>query len=143
MKTLADFPKNRWQPMGIASACKSCANAKKRATRAANPEKAHAEYRKQYDTHRDAWLARSKKWHARRKGATISPVDYARILVRDGMVCYLCHKAVAPKQLSYDHVVPLSRGGTHSEDNLKVTHRSCNSRKNAMPLEQYLRRIAA
>jgi 5-methylcytosine-specific restriction endonuclease McrA len=30
-----------------------------------------------------------------------------------------------------DHVIPLSKGGEHSYDNVQVTHPSCNRKKGA------------
>lgn len=30
---------------------------------------------------------------------------------------------------SVDHVIPLSKGGTHTWDNVKLAHKRCNSKK--------------
>ena len=38
---------------------------------------------------------------------------------------------VGKKYPSIDHVIPLSKGGTHSWDNVKLAHFSCNSAKGA------------
>lgn len=67
---------------------------------------------------------------ARLKNARIEKVSYRRVLERDGMHCYLCGGDVTKETLSFDHVIPLSKRGEHSEMNLKVAHRRCNSRKN-------------
>lgn len=85
----------------------------------------------------------SHRRRARKRGATISVVDYNRILARDGRHCYICDKEIDPQlywrhpaSLVYDHVVPLARGGAHSEDNIKPVHRVCNERKNVRLLEE-------
>jgi 5-methylcytosine-specific restriction endonuclease McrA len=52
-----------------------------------------------------------------------------QVIGRDGMVCGLCGKEVAEDQVSIDHVLPISLGGTDDLDNLQVAHRGCNSRK--------------
>lgn len=35
-----------------------------------------------------------------------------------------------------DHVIPLSRGGAHSEDNIRVTHARCNLKKGTKLVEE-------
>lgn len=69
------------------------------------------------------------RYQARKRNATIGEVSYDRILERDGMHCYLCDSDIMEGELSFDHVVPLSREGAHSEDNIRAAHMSCNSRK--------------
>ena len=34
-----------------------------------------------------------------------------------------------PMSASLDHIVPLSRGGTHTLDNVQLAHLACNERK--------------
>jgi 5-methylcytosine-specific restriction endonuclease McrA len=58
------------------------------------------------------------------------------IYQRDDWTCHICgdpvdRDAVVPDLAApvLDHVVPLARGGTHSEDNLKTAHFYCNSVK--------------
>jgi 5-methylcytosine-specific restriction endonuclease McrA len=63
------------------------------------------------------------------------PVDYTAIRRRDNGICYLCHNPVPDSRLHFDHVVPLARGGTHTADNIRVTHARCNLRKGAKVLE--------
>lgn len=66
---------------------------------------------------------------ARIAQATVGDVSYDRVLERDGMHCYLCNSGIAEGDLSFDHVVPLVRGGAHSEENIRTAHKSCNFRK--------------
>lgn len=68
---------------------------------------------------------------ARKRAATIGVVDFDRILARDGWVCHLCGGLVAAGELSFDHIVPLAKGGAHTEGNLAVAHLRCNLRKGA------------
>jgi 5-methylcytosine-specific restriction endonuclease McrA len=69
------------------------------------------------------------KRRAKITGVEIDPVDYPAILERDGWICYLCGGQVTPETLSFDHVIPISKGGPHTACNIKVSHRSCNSKK--------------
>lgn len=64
-------------------------------------------------------------------GATIETVSYAAILARDGPVCGICGGAVDRADLSFDHIIPLSKRGPHVEWNIQVAHKVCNSRKGA------------
>lgn len=64
---------------------------------------------------------------------------------RDNGICYLCgekcdpndykwingHKNVYGNYPSRDHVKPISRGGLHSWDNVRLAHIKCNSAKGA------------
>ena len=57
---------------------------------------------------------------------------------RDGFICWLCGEATEPdvdpsdgRYPSLDHVVPRSRGGADSAENLRCAHRLCNSIKGA------------
>lgn len=81
---------------------------------------------------------------ARKKQTTIGKVDYDAILQRDGYWCYVCQQDILSHQpLEFDHVIPLERNGTHTADNIRPTHRTCNRRKGKMLLEEmtsFLRR---
>lgn len=48
---------------------------------------------------------------------------------RDNQMCHLCDKWVSIHDASLDHVVPLSRGGDHTAENIKLAHKLCNSKK--------------
>lgn len=49
-----------------------------------------------------------------------------RIWDRDGWQCVTCGTS---KDLTVDHIIPVSKGGTDDDDNLQTMCRSCNSRK--------------
>jgi hypothetical protein len=69
--------------------------------------------------------------------------DFKRIDIyeRDSWICQLCDKPVNPKLsfpnpgcASLDHVIPLSRGGSHKTTNVQLAHLRCNtSRGNRVP----------
>jgi 5-methylcytosine-specific restriction endonuclease McrA len=53
-----------------------------------------------------------------------------------GWVCHLCGEDISPlakkddwMRVTLDHVIPLSRGGTHTWDNVKPAHWQCNMTK--------------
>lgn len=58
------------------------------------------------------------------------------ILLRDHNTCQYCARVFAQSELTLDHVVPKSRGGSSNWDNLVACCRKCNNRKGShMPDE--------
>ena len=53
------------------------------------------------------------------------PLSRRAVFARDGHRCQYCNRAAE----NIDHVVPRSRGGTHSWDNVVASCRSCNAHK--------------
>lgn len=50
--------------------------------------------------------------------------------------CYYCGKKTAYKNLTMDHVLPLTRGGKSTKDNLVPSCKKCNTaKKSMMPLQ--------
>lgn len=72
----------------------------------------------------------------------IEPVNRRRVYERDNWTCYLCGDAVDPAAKwpdqmchSLDHVIPLSKGGPHSEPNVRLAHWLCNALRGASDLD--------
>lgn len=109
--------------------------------RAANPEKSR-EYDHRWYAKHGTEINRRYRAENRRKISgfsmdkrarqfleNVERIDYAAIVERDRHICYLCGDALNDDGVTLDHVVPLSRGGEHSGENLRVACRPCNSRK--------------
>jgi 5-methylcytosine-specific restriction endonuclease McrA len=63
----------------------------------------------------------------------VPPVNRREVLRRDKHQCQYCGSI---KQLTLDHVIPRSKGGKHSWDNVVIACEPCNSRKgDRTPLE--------
>jgi 5-methylcytosine-specific restriction endonuclease McrA len=56
------------------------------------------------------------------------------IFIRDGFTCQYCGRK--SHDLTIDHVIPRSRGGGHSWENLVSACKSCNHRKGGKSLQQ-------
>lgn len=69
------------------------------------------------------------RYNAQKVAATIETVDYEAIYRRDKGICHICQNPVPRSRLHFDHVIPLSKGGPHSMENIKVSHARCNMRK--------------
>lgn len=53
------------------------------------------------------------------------------------LTCYLCKSPISFGDDAIDHIIPIVRGGDNSLDNLSVTHRRCNSKKQCKTPEEY------
>jgi 5-methylcytosine-specific restriction endonuclease McrA len=56
----------------------------------------------------------------------VPPVNRREVLRRDKHTCQYCGST---KHLTLDHVIPRSKGGKHSWDNVVIACEQCNSRK--------------
>lgn len=56
---------------------------------------------------------------------------------RDLHTCAYCGKSFLPNQLTNDHIVPRSRGGSHSWMNCVTACKRCNNSKDDMTVEEW------
>jgi len=77
---------------------------------------------------------------ARKNGKTerISKEFYKQMLENQSGKCRACKVDLIAYEI--DHIVPVSRGGTHTKDNLQLLCRSCNRQKHAFEWGVFLRR---
>lgn len=57
--------------------------------------------------------------------------------------CFYCGQKIPRKFRSIDHLMPISRGGTHDEDNLVLCCRQCNNAKSDMMLAEFVEFVAS
>lgn len=91
--------------------------------------------------HIHGWLAHEgkvlRRLAAEAERSRLSPMIRRWVIERDGLVCGICGHPVAPDDVHIDHIMPVSRGGQSTLDNLRVTHSACNMAKgNALPEER-------
>lgn len=69
--------------------------------------------------------------------------DYEKktVYARYNGCCAICGKPVKFKELTVDHILPLSRGGTNNMDNLQLACKECNLTKNRLTMEQFFNKI--
>ena len=76
-------------------------------------------------------------------------IDTYKLADRDNWMCHICNLVINPRHnwphpgsLTIDHIVPITpfadgqNPGTHTWDNVKAAHASCNSRRGNRPLDQ-------
>jgi len=70
------------------------------------------------------------------------PTNIRRMVInRDGYYCVYCDEDLTDSEIHLDHVIPESRGGTTTYDNLQVTCRKCNTSKGILTEEEFVRRL--
>lgn len=95
--------------------------------------------RKEYRKSEHMMLCARNGQHRRRVRLKSAGVEFfyaEEIFERDNWVCGICGEVVDrtlthphPLSKSLDHIVPISRGGNHSRDNVQLAHLVCNIKK--------------
>ena len=125
-QTYAHYHKSSSQKSGYSSYCREC-TAERTAAYLARESTA--------DVKRAWWQSNSDRvaiyGHARRVRVTykVTVRDLRRLMTRQSGRCTLCDDDLAKVQAHLDHIVPLSKGGTHGIGNLQYLCQPCNSRK--------------
>jgi len=70
-----------------------------------------------------------------KSNAIVEQIDEDKIYKRYGNKCVYCGST---NNLTLDHIIPIANNGNHTEDNLVVACRSCNSSKQDKPLKEWL-----
>ena len=68
--------------------------------------------------------------HWRWQREYVPPLSNSALFARDGHLCLYCGQSCSARQLTRDHIVPVSRGGRNAWSNVASACRSCNQRKN-------------
>lgn len=110
----------------------------------ANPEKKKASVAKWAAANPEAMRATVRRRRARLRGADGSHTasDILRLFDRQQGLCAACATDI---QDGYhvDHMMPLSRGGSNSPENLQLLCQSCNCSKWAYTMEEWAERKAS
>jgi len=83
----------------------------------------------------DKFREQKRRRRARKAGnGPVENIESSKIYNRDNWRCQICHKKVNeklkwphPNSASLDHVIPLSKGGSHTKQNVQLTHLKCNA----------------
>lgn len=68
---------------------------------------------------------------------TIQLVYEKNIKENGYLKCCLCDKHIKFGEDSIEHLIPISRGGTHDIENLGISHGLCNSKKRKKTFKEY------
>jgi 5-methylcytosine-specific restriction endonuclease McrA len=102
-------------------------------------------YRKRYDSDpefRRRFLAAVNRRRAARVSATINPqsitIFIEGVKSKQFATCYYCKRRISTKRIHIDHILALSKGGSHSVENLCVSCPECNWSKNDRLLKDFV-----
>lgn len=99
-------------------------------------KKEKAAYDLEYDrSHPEKVLAKSRNRRARKivGGGRFTAMEWKSLLERYNNTCLCCRRNDV--KLTADHVIPLSKGGSNSIDNIQPLCKSCNSKKHAKHID--------
>ncbi|MFC1924581.1 HNH endonuclease [Chloroflexota bacterium] len=65
----------------------------------------------------------------RRIGRYIPRHIMLKVVRRDSNQCQICGKTLKDKEIEFDHTIPLSKGGSSEENNIRVICSDCNRSK--------------
>ncbi len=93
-----------------------------------NRERVRENVRRYHKQHPEVSAATSRRYNARKAGASGSytTAEWNNLCARHGFRCLRCD---AQAKLTVDHIVPLSKGGKNTIDNLQPLCGPCNSWK--------------
>lgn len=89
-------------------------------------------------------LARDRRREALKRGSLVADelqdiaAIYKRARFDPDVRCYICGRRIPLGHRHVDHIVPLSRGGSHTISNLAIACDECNLRKGTKTLEEFL-----
>lgn len=63
----------------------------------------------------------------------------AILMKRDGNACFFCGLPMTEDEATIEHLVPLSRGGPNTDENLALAHEACNQSAGAASLMDKIR----
>lgn len=67
----------------------------------------------------------------RKHSRTIPREVMLKVVRRDGQICQECNEPVKDNEVEFDHIIPFSRGGRSTVENIRLIHKSCNRKKSA------------
>jgi len=65
----------------------------------------------------------------RRKGRYIPRDVMFKVINRNNQICQVCKKNVLFDEVEFDHIIPVSKGGPSTVDNIRLLCRNCNRKK--------------
>ena len=72
--------------------------------------------------------------HAKRVSSLTHFITKYELFIKDDGVCGICGDEVEMANCSIDHIVPVSKKGSHVWDNVQLSHYACNMKKGANEL---------
>lgn len=155
-KSHSDFNKDKNKKDGISYICSECSRLKSKEWYAKNSIKQKEYFKEKYLENREYYLEQAKIWryqnkdkkreYNRARKALLKNLKTEEFTEKDilntyGNDCHICNSPIdmnAPRwtasqgwemSLHFDHVIPISKGGANSIENVRPSHAICNIKK--------------
>lgn len=160
LKNASDFHANKRRKDGLSGKCKPCTQAyntkrydrdrdnilsKGREYNLRTVENRKARYNAKMAENPSVFRCYNASRYSRKRGLVVSNVDFFEIAEGLGWHCFYCDVLIDKKDTKswhVEHKTPLSRGGSHTKDNITLSCASCNMRKGARTVEEFRSGVA-
>ena len=150
-KSLEEFYRNKKRKRGRGCYCKVCHAIKHRQyTPSEKAKETQRKLSRQWDKENPEKAKKSRK-NAKikrrilKKRVTYQTIDPQVVFERDKWICQICYEKVSKKTIvpgdkaTLDHIIPLTKNGSHVYSNVVLAHHRCNSSKGNRIVPQQLR----
>lgn len=121
-KPLDQFRPKSGQPGKFRNECKEC----------------ERKYWREYKRRPNTFFIRLAR-NIRRQGSYISTEELKKLGYPEGQHCYICGQLIEKREdAELDHIIPRTKGGDNTLDNLAWAHRTCNRMKHNFTLTEFL-----
>ena len=137
---------------GFRSDCKACVR-KSQLTYLGNmtPQARYEMKKAEQQRNRHIYRQARRKHNAIKRGVVHEDWTEKQLMETYGSSCYICNEAIdltlprtgkgSEYSLWPDHVIPVSRGGENTINNVRPCHRKCNQTKYTMTYDEYIKSL--
>lgn len=88
-------------------------------------------------------VGNSEGWSLQRpsckeRGEKVTAKSLLQLLARQEERCAISGRRLTPDCAAIDHIVPISKGGTHTMSNVHIVHESVNRAKHTLTMEEFV-----
>jgi 5-methylcytosine-specific restriction endonuclease McrA len=158
-KSLDSFCRKETGKYGVNSICKDCFKEYSKEYYTNNKDRLNSKHRKYYADNREWLLEHNRKYYKTDRGKQImklksqnrryrkqyntNPEEKLTKKQLDHLTevythCAYCSTPLTSENTHIDHIHPLSKGGSHSIDNVVLACKDCNLKKHTKTLDEWL-----